>query len=583
MKLSPASRLAFAWIWPIAILTFAGCTRRDGDPAAPPVGTTPSDGAAGSSVLGVQLVDRREAAGIKFQHSDGSSGKYYIVETLASGVLLLDFDQDGDLDIYFPNGRPLPPTPEGNASVSNALYRNEGNGAFTDVTREKGVPGTGFGTGGAAGDHDGDGDLDFYVCQYGSNILYRNNGRDAGYTFTDVTQAAGVDDSRFSAGACFFDMDRDGDLDLYVTNYCKDDLKTSQPFYQGKSPRYFAPSHYEAEGDSLFLNLGDGEFRDVTKESGIAAVKPGRGMGITATDFDRDGWMDLYVANDGTENFMLHNLGNGTFEELGMKLGVALSANGDEMGSMGVDAGDFNRDGRIDILVTNFQKQLNDLYRSDGKDFYTDVAMAVGLGETCLPLVSWGTKLFDFDNDGWLDIFIANGHLEDHIEEYDHSSSFLQPRQLFHNLGAGAFKEVSTSAGPAFKTLYSSRGAAFGDLDNDGDVDIVISNSRQGPSLLWNEGGNRKSWVLLALEGKKNRFGIGAFVKVTAGGVSQVAEVHAGASYISQNDLRLHFGLGEAGLIESVEVDWPEGLKEAFTNLEARKIHRLVEGTGTAR
>ena len=542
-----------------------------------------SGAGAAKSGPSVQLTEGAEAAGIVFRHTDGSSGKYFIVETLASGVILFDFDLDGDLDIYFPEGRPLPPSPEGNTSVSNALYRNEGNRKFLDVTREKGVPGTGFGTGGAVGDYDGDGDLDLYVCQYGSNVLYRNNGAASGFTFTDVTKEARCDDTRFSAGACFFDLDNDGDLDLYVTNYCKEDLKSSNPFYQGKSPRYFAPSHYAADGDSLFLNRGDGTYEDITQKSGVGAVEPGRGMGVLATDFNRDGWLDIYVANDGSENFLFKNLGNGTMQEIGVASGTALNADGDETGSMGVDAGDANRDGKLDIIVTNFQKQLNSLYESAGNEFFQDMAMRRGLGETCLPMVSWGVKLFDFDNDGWLDLFIANGHLEDHIAEYDQSSSYLQPSQLFRNTGAGVFKEISADAGPGLQIKKSSRGAAFGDLDNDGDVDIVVCNSRDRPSLLWNEGGNKKSWILLSVEGKKNKFAIGAFVRITAGGVSQIAEVHAGSSYISQNDLRLHFGLDQAAVVDTVDVDWPGGGKETFKALPARQTHRIVEGTGTPR
>ncbi|MBI4603712.1 MAG: CRTAC1 family protein [Planctomycetes bacterium] len=568
-------RLAAPWpTGPAALaLLLAGCT-----------GGSSPEGSPGGGSLDVQLVERHAEAGIAFRHTDGSSGKYYIVETLASGVILFDFDQDADLDIYFANGRPLPPTPEGNASASNALYRSEGGSRFTDVTRVAKVPGTGFGSGGAAGDMDGDGDLDLYVCQYGPNVLYRNEGREAGFGFKDWTAASGADDARFSAGACFFDMDRDGDLDLYVTNYSKDGLRPSD-CYEGKVLRYCAPSKYEGEADSLFRNRGDGTFEDVTASAGIVESPPGRGMGVVATDPDRDGWLDLYVANDGSENFLFKNLGGGRFEEIGMTAGVALSANGDEQGSMGVDAADFNRDGRLDILVTNYQKQLDALYRlerklPDGRPFFSDVAMAQGLGETCLPMVSWGTKLFDLDNDGWLDIFIANGHLEDHIEEYDHSSSYLQQNQLFRNQGSGAFKEVSDVAGPGLRERFSSRGAAFGDLDSDGDIDIVVSNSRDRPSLLYNQGGNARSWVSLQLEGRRNKLGVGAFVRLTAGGVAQVAEVHCGSSYVSQNDLKLHFGLGDAAVVETVEVDWPEGTKEVFRDLPARKVHRLVEGTG---
>lgn len=554
----------------LGLLTLAGCSGGKG--SSPPKEDT----------LAVTFVERHEEAGIRFRHTDGSSGKYYIVETLASGVILFDFDLDGDLDVYFLNGRPLPPTPAGSSSVLNALYRNDGTGKFTDVTGELGVPGTGPGSGGAAGDYDGDGDLDLYVCQYGPNVFYRNEGKEAGYRFTDVTAASGADDPRFSAGACFFDVDRDGDLDLYITNYSKEDFRPGVPCTMNGVPRYCPPGTYDAEGDSLFLNRGNGTFEDITGRSGVAAVPPGRGMGVIATDYDRDGRMDLFVANDTTENNLLHNLGDGRFEDVALQSGVALSANGDELGNMGVDVADFNRDGRLDIIVSTFQKQLDALYRSEGNGFYSDVAMAQGLGETCLPMVSWGVKFFDFDHDAWLDLFIANGHLEDHIHEYDHSSTYLQQNQLFRNTGGGVFKEVSGQAGAAFEERFSSRGAAFGDLDGDGDVDIVVSNSRDRPSVLFNEGGNKRSWILLQLEGRRNRFGVGALVKVTAGGVTQMAEVHSGSSYVSQNDLRLHFGLADAEAVEKVEVEWPEGLRETFESLPARRVHRIVEGTGKA-
>jgi hypothetical protein len=565
-----------------ALAVLAGCGGGGEDSPRP-------GGAAG---LGVSFTERHEEAGIRFRHTDGSSGKYYIVETLASGVILFDFDGDEDLDIYFVNGRPLPPTPAGNASVSNALYRNDassvgplpsaGAGKFIDVTAEKAVPGTGPGSGGAAGDYDGDGDLDLYVCQYGPDVLYRNEGKEAGHRFTDVTAASGTGDPRFGAGACFFDMDRDGDLDLYVTNYAKEHWNPDLPCKVNDIPRYCAPGTYEAERDTLFLNRGDGTFEDITERSGIARVPPGRGMGVLATDYDRDGRMDLFVANDTTENNLLHNLGGGRFEDVALECGVALSANGDELGNMGVDAADFNRDGRLDFIVSTFQKQLNALYRSEGNDVYSDVGMAHGLGETCLPMVSWGVKFFDFDHDGWLDLFIANGHLEDTIHLYDHSSSYLQQNQLFRNAGSGMLQEVSDRAGPAFEERFSSRGAAFGDLDGDGDIDIVVANSRNRPSLLRNDGGNARSWIMLRLEGRRNRFGVGALVRVTAGGTSQMAEVHCGSSYISQNDLRLHFGLGAAEAAETIEVEWPEGLRETFENLPARRVHRLAEGSGKA-
>jgi hypothetical protein len=536
---------------------------------------SPGGGPALSSPLGVQFVERSVSSGIRFRHTDGSSGKYYIVETLASGVGLIDFDDDGDLDSYFLNGRPLPPAPEGDASAPNALYENLGEGKFRDVTAAKGVPGIGFSVGCAAGDYDGDGDLDIYVAGLGPNVLYRNDGREAGWSFTAVTAEAGVDDARFSAGCAFLDIDHDGDLDLYVANYCEVDFASSTPCFNNKVPGYCAPGQYKPVSDSLFLNSGDGTFRDISTESGIDAEAKW-GMGVVATDFDGDGWVDIYVANDVSENFLFKNLQGGKFKNVAKILGAARGADGDEQGSMGLDAADYDRDGLVDFVITNFQKQLNALYHNEGEAGFTDMAMAHGLGHTCAPMVSWGTKFFDFDHDGWLDLFIANGHLEDRIAEYDQSSTYLQRNQLFQNQG-GAFKEVTALAGPGLRELFSSRGAAFGDIDNDGDIDIVVSNSRDRPSLLFNEGGNRRPWVMIECRGRKNRFAIGAKVTVTAGGFSQSAEVRSGGSYCSQNDLRLHFGLGGASRVDRVEVKWPGGGTTVREDLAINRLHRIEE------
>jgi hypothetical protein len=566
-------RSARVALWALAA-TASSCDRQ----APAPVASAPAPEARPA---GLHFVDRAEAAGLRFQHTDGSSGKYYIVETLASGVGLFDYDEDGDLDIYFPNGRPLPPSPEGDRSASNALYRNNGDGTFTDVTAIAGVPGAGFSVGCAAGDYDGDGDLDLYVTGFLRSVLYQNQGKAGGYVFKDVTAAAGVDPGRFSAGASFLDIDNDGDLDLYVANYCEVDFAKSEPCPHNGIPNYCAPGKYAPEHDTLYLNNGDGAFKDISRESGIAADRPAGpgprwGMGVLALDYNVDGLVDIYVANDVSDNFLWQNLGGGRFKNVAFELGVAFDANGDEQGSMGVDAGDYDRDGQLDIIVTNFQKQLNALYHHEGPLGYVDRVMAHGLGSTSLPMVGWGTGFFDFDHDGWLDLFVANGHLEDRIHEYDQSSTYLQPNQLFRNLG-GRFEEASDRAGPAFQERHSARGAAFGDIDNDGDVDIVVSNSRQRPSLLVNESVKRGNWIRIELRGKKNRFAIGARVRVNAGGAVHAAELRSGHSYVSQNDLRLHFGLGEASIADKVEVRWPGGGATVRERREAGKTHRIDE------
>ncbi len=538
-----------------------------------------ASGCTPESPKGAYFVNRAREVGLDFRHTDGNSGQHFIIETLASGVLLFDFDLDGDLDVYFPNGRALPPTREGASRVQGALFRNDGFRRFVDVTQDHRVPGTGFGIGGVIADYDGDGDLDLYLCQYGSNVLYQNGGKEGGYAFTEVTEAAGVDDPRCSTGAVFFDYDRDGDLDLYVANYCVEDF-SSDPCRNNGVPRYCSPGHFKAEGDSLFRNRGDGSFDDVTESAGIGAGL-GRGLGVVASDLDDDGWLDLYVANDGTENFLWHNQRDGTFKNVGLETGLALNADGDEQGSMGVDSADFNRDAKFDVFVTNYQKQLNALYRADAPRAYLDVAMTQGLGKTSLPLVGWGTGFFDYDNDGWLDLFVANGHLEDTIAGYDQSSTYKQRNQLFRNTGGGVMVEVTDTAGEGLKEVLSSRGAAFGDIDNDGDVDIVVCNSRDGPSLLVGEG-TKGNWIILDLRGRKNRFAVGARVRVTAGSISQIAEVHAGSGYVSQNDLRLHFGLGAGRVVDRVEVRWTEGHREVFAGLAAGRIHTITEGSGTA-
>jgi len=558
----------------------AGWTGCDAD-------STPVAG-AGTAGLAFAFTECAAERGISFLHTDGSSGQYYIVETLASGVGLFDYDNDGDLDLYLLNGRALPPDATGNTASRNALYENDGRGRFSDVTGSKGVPGVGFSVGCCVGDYDGDGDLDLYVTGFGHNVLYRNEGASQNYRFTDTTAEAGVDDTRFSAGCAFVDHDGDGDLDLYVSNYCEVDFASSKPCLNGTVPGYCAPGQYRPVHDSFFRNNGGGRFSDVSEETGIVTnpnapvTDPGHGpgpkwgMGVVACDFEGDGWPDIYVANDVSDNFLLRNTGTGAFEHVALELGAAVSTDGTEQGSMGVTAGDFDRDGGFDLLVTNYHKQLNALYHHEGEAGFADQALGKGLGESTLPKVSWGTRLFDADADGWLDLFIANGHLEDRIHEYDDSSEYKQRNQLFHNV-LGKFVEVTEQAGDGFGEKLSSRGAAFGDIDNDGDVDIVVCNSRANASLLINDRANKNSWVRLKLVGRTNRFAIGARVAITAGGATQTGEVRSGGSYCSQSDLRLFFGLGDAKSIDSIEVRWPGGETKIYENLDVNVQHELSE------
>ncbi|MGQ9588721.1 MAG: CRTAC1 family protein [Planctomycetota bacterium] len=568
---------------PLALLAYlacAGCSK-----SAP----APASGAQAVSSGGVQFVERSRQAGIDFWHTDGSFGGYFITETLASGVGLFDYDGDGDLDVYFVNGRQLPPGGPlsgwaKNCTPTNKLYRNDGVGPdgvprLVDVTEAAGVPGTGFGVGCCVGDYDADGDLDLFVAQLGPDVLYRNEGNG---TFTDVTAQAGVGDPLYGACAAFGDINRDGYLDLYVSNYCVEDFTKPAPCTTNGIPHYCAPPTYQEVPDSLFLNNGDGTFKDVSESSGIRSVPPGQGLGVRFCDFDDDGYPEIYVANDGSENFLWKNLRDGTFKNIGLEAGVALDMNGDEQGSMGVDIADFNGDGLFDVVVLNYQKQTNALYQNMGNLVFRDVGMRTGIAADSLPLVCWSPKFLDYDNDSILDLFITCGHLEDRIDEYDHSSWYLQPNQLFRGLGDGTFRDISKEAGEGLSFRRSSRGAAYGDIDDDGDIDVVVCCSRDRPLLLLNQGGNRNGWVKLQLVGRKpNLFAIGAKVALRAGGKLYVDEVRTGGGFASQNDLRLHFGLGDRA-VEKVEIRWPDGEVEEVKGVTPRRVNRIVQGTGVA-
>ena len=531
-----------------------------------------SGGDAGSRV---DFRDQAEKLGVTFQHTDGSSGKYYIVETLASGVGLFDYNGDGRLDIYFPNGGPLPPGAKPR-EARHALFEQTADGRFVDVTEKAGVSGTNFGIGCNVGDYDLDGDLDLYVTQFGPNVLYRNNGDG---TFTDATATAGVGDARFGAGGAFFDYDGDGNLDLYVSNYCGVEFEKVVPCTNNNVPGYCAPSQYPAALDVLYRNNGDGTFADVSEASGIRKPTPGRGMGVVTTDLDGDGKPDIFVANDGSENFLFRNKGDGTFEEIGLEAGVAFDINGDEQGSMGVDVGDIDGDGRLDIVVTNYQKQTNALYRRNDDGYYNDASLQSGIAADALPLVSWGTGFFDADNDGALDIFIASGHLEDQIHRYDQSTTYKQRNQLFVGAGDGTFKDHSKLAGSGLLQVDTTRGAAFGDLDNDGDIDIVLCNSRGTASVLINTAKAAGNWFGLELVGKRDRFAIGARATLHTGTRKQIREVRSGASYVSQNDLRVHFGIG-AATSAGVEILWPGGALEKIESVPIGRYSRVVQGRG---
>ncbi|HEX8688366.1 MAG TPA: CRTAC1 family protein, partial [Pyrinomonadaceae bacterium] len=524
----------------------------------------------------VRFTDVTEAAGITFRHV-ASPEKKYIVESMSGGVALIDYDNDGDQDIYFVNSLTVDMVKSGGRTRS-ALYRNDGGWKFVDVTDKAGVGDIGWGMGAVAGDYDNDGFDDLYVTCLGANRLLRNNGDG---TFRDVTQKAGVGDPRWSTGAAFFDYDNDGRLDLFVTNYVDFDVNHLPEFGKGRTCQYkgvpvqCGPRGLPGAGDSLYHNNGDGTFTDVSKRAGVSDPQGFYGLGVLCADFDEDGWTDVYVANDSTPNFMYRNQGDGTFKEVGFVSGTAVNENGSEQGSMGVTAGDYDHDGRLDIFITNFADEYNTLYRGGAKLNFTDASYAAKVAEAALPLVGWGTKFFDYDNDGWVDLFVANGHVYPQLENY-------RQRKLLHrNNRDGTFSEVAAQAGAPLTEKRVGRGVAFGDLDDDGDVDLVVGDLDGPPQVLRNDGGSAGNAVVVKTVGvKSNRDGIGARVRVVAGDLAQVDEVRSGGSYVSQNDLRLHFGLGGRAKVDLIEVRWPSGAVDKVTGAAANRVLTVREGQG---
>ena len=526
--------------------------------------------------LPVQFTDITEKAGITFKHVS-SPEKKYIVESMSGGVALIDYDNDGYLDIYLVNSLTVDMV-KSKQKTKSALYHNNGDGTFTDVTDKAGVGDIGWGMGVAVGDYNNDGFDDIYVTCLGPNHLLKNNGNG---TFSDVTQKAGVGDPRWSAGAAFVDYDNDGKLDLFVSNYVDFDVNNLPEFGKDRTcqfkgiPVQCGPRGLRGAGDTLYHNNGDGTFTDVSKKAGVSDPDGYYGLGVIASDFDGDGLVDIYVANDSTPNFLYHNNGDGTFKDIGFNSGTAVNENGSEQGSMGVTLGDYDHDGRLDLFITNFDDDYNTLYHNDGRGSFTDVSYAAKVAAVSLPYVGWGTKFFDYDNDGWVDLLVVNGHV------YPQLPTYRQRNLVHHNNRDGTFTEVGAQLGAPFAEKRTGRGAAFGDLDNDGDVDVVISDLDGAPQLLRNDGGNANNSVLIKLIGSKsNRDGIGARVTIVVGDLKQVDEVHSGDSYLSQNDFRLHFGLEKRTKIDLIEVHWPSGVVDKIANVNANKILTIKEGQG---
>jgi hypothetical protein len=535
--------------------------------------------AGSSQANSIQFANIAPAAGIKFVHYRGNEGIPINREIFGPGVCVADFDGDGYQDIYFVNGRDLYGR---GVTARNALYRNNGDGTFTDVTEKAAVPGTGYGMGCVWGDYDNDGFPDLFVTQYGRNVLYHNNGDG---TFSDVTDKAKVGGTEsgtlFHSGATFFDYDRDGRLDLYVGGYVNLDSGPRTCIFAGVRTSC-PPLAYKGSANILYHNNGNGTFTDVTASSGISQPQ-GKNLAVGAADYDNDGWPDLFVANDGLPAYLFHNERNGKFTEIGMAAGMGLAALGNTMAAMCISLGDYDNDGRLDLFISDFQLASDHVFHNEGKTGFWDVSAQVGVAGPTHDVLSFGGGFFDYDNDGWLDLFIANGHVYPEVEQVQPSTHFKEINSLFHNEGKGKFVETTKRAGSGFQTPYVSRGVAFVDLDNDGFVDIVVGNNGDPPLLLHASGGNGNHFVNFRLVGtKSNRDAMGAQLRVVAGGLSQIREISGGGSYLSQSDLRANFGLGKATRVEKVEIGWPSGQKQIFRDLEADKFYLIEEGRDEA-
>jgi hypothetical protein len=528
--------------------------------------------------------DVAESAGIRFRQVGGSPEKNYIFEAKGGGVCLLDADGDGLLDIFFVNGNTLEGVREGR-SPGHALYRARGDGTYEDVTARAGVSGRGWGMGCAVADYDNDGDADIYVTGVNGNILFRNEGDGR---FADVTDAAGLRGGRWSTSAAFVDYDRDGDLDLYVANNIEVDVRSTPLSFPGPDCNYrgtrvmCGPRGLPGALDQFFRNDGDGTFTDVTVAAGLLEKSPLYGLGVAVGDVNNDGWPDIYVADDSTPSYLYVNQKDGTFEDDALIAGVAVSDDGMEQAGMGVDLGDYDNDGWLDITKSNFAFENSNLYHNERNGDFTDQSLkTAGTGLATRPLVKWGTKFLDYDNDGWLDIVIANGHVYPYLLKSPLAGEqYHQPRLLFRNLADGRFEDVSRTSGPGIAAEHSSRGLAVGDLDNDGDLDIVVVNIDDAPSILRNDGGNARNWLTVALRGTtSNRMGLGARVTARSGDLRQIREATTAGSIFSASDSRVHFGLGAAGQAD-LEIVWPSGKTQKLSAVAANQIVTVDEDRG---
>jgi hypothetical protein len=553
------------------LATGTGCGHQDGPRVSAPA-TTPAP--AGREVV---FTDVTQAAGIGFVHNSGAFGRKYLPETMGSGLAFLDYDGDGRQDLFFVNGADWPE--KRRRTTTQALYRNRGDGTFEEVTRKAGLAVEMYGIGVAAADFDNDGDVDLFINALGPDRLFRNRGDG---TFEDVTQRAGVSDPAFGSSAAWLDYDRDGRLDLFVCNYVlwspKEDIFCT---LDGVGKSYCTPESYRGATNRLFRNRGDGTFEDVTRRTGVFDPT-GKSLGVVAFDYDGDGLPDLAVANDTQPNFLYRNRGDGTFAETGRTAGIAFSEEGKARGAMGIDAADYDGSGRESLVIGNFSNEMLALYHNEGRGLFIDDAAMAGIGQPSLLTLAFGCFFFDFDLDGLLDLFVANGHVENDINRVQPSVTYAEPPHLFRGVGGGRFEQADARAGPDFKRPIVGRGAAYADYDGDGDLDIAVSTNNGPALLLRNDGGNAGPWLRLRLVGKKsNRDGIGAVVRLRAGGIGGQRTVRSAASYASQSELPLTFGLGSVRggdpLAADLQVTWPDGAVQSVTGLAAGRLHVIEE------
>ena len=528
----------------------------------------------------VTFTDATAAAGIRFRHTNGAFGKKYLPETMGAGAAFLDVDRDGWQDVFIVNSTRFPGRPE--APGYPALFRNNGNGTFTDVTAAAGLRVEMYGMGVSAADYDNDGLVDLYVTALGKNRLFRNRG---GLRFTDVTDGAGVGDTAFSTSAAWFDYNRDGRLDLFVANYVEwspeKDLFCS---LDGTSKSYCTPESYRGHSSTLYRNTGNGTFENVTRAAGIED-RAGKALGVALIDHDNDGWLDVVVAHDTQPNRLYRNLRNGRFTDVGLMAGIAFNEAGVARAGMGIDAADYDGSGRQSVVIGNFSNEMMALYRNEGNGLYIDEAPIGAVGKASLLTLTFGAFFFDYDLDGLMDIFAANGHVADNIERVQPAVRYAQPPHLFRNAGAGRFEEVTGRMGADMRRPLVARGAAYADYDRDGDLDVLVTANNGPARLLRNDGGNRQRWIRVLVEGtRSNRDGIGTRVQALVNGKSGPwAMVKTGSSYCSQSELPVTLGLGREQRISGLRITWPDGRVETIGPLESNRMVTVTEGRGVTR